>query len=388
VDQSRPVLHVITRLEAGGAPLSVLPLLEGLTRAGIPIELVTGITPPPALDMLPEAQALGIPIYIIPSLRRDPHLYYDLKSLLVMRQIFRRRRPLLVHAHTSKAGFIARLAALLADSSIKRIYSPHGTILQGYFTSYKRGFFTWLERIAAHWTDAIIGLTVEESESYLDAGIGSRHKHLQISISIDRDTFAPPDPPSRLTKRRAQAVEDEEVLLISVGRLVPVKDHATLVRGLCLLKDTSTPWKCWIVGSGPEKEQIHRMVVEEGLQDRVRLWGYREDVNRLMSLADIFVLTSVNEGFGRVLLEAMAARLAIVATNVGGVPTVLEEGKAGYMVPPRDPGTLAEALDRLITSPDEREEWARLGYERVRTAFDLETTVQQHITLYKRVLRA
>ncbi|MCK4351312.1 MAG: glycosyltransferase, partial [Candidatus Krumholzibacteria bacterium] len=290
-----------------------------------------------------------------------------------------------VHAHTSKAGFLARFAALLAGVRV-RIYSPRGTILEGYFTGPRRWFFTRLERLSARWTHAIIGLTSEESESYLAAGIGRPEQHLHIPVGIDSDAYSPPDETTRLRTRREESVGDDEVLIISTGRLVPVKDHATLIRGLNLLKDLDTPWRCWIIGSGPEEKRLQSMIQELSLEKQVRLWGYKRNVNQLLGLGDIFALTSVNEGFGRALLEAMAARLAVVATEVGGVPTVLDKGKVGFLVPPADPEALAEVLRQLIRSPDERLKWAQLGYERVRAVFNLETTVVQHIELYERLL--
>ena len=382
---SRPILHVITRLEAGGAPRSVLLLLEGLARKGLPVELATGSTPPPAEDLLPEAQSLGIPIHVISSLKRSPNPWTDLKALISIWRLIRRRRPLLVHAHTSKAGFIGRLAALLAGAQ-RRVYSPRGTILEGYFTGLKRWIFTRLERLSAHWTDVIIGLTPEESQSYLKAGIGKPKQHVHIPIGIDPSTFAPPDPQTRLQRRRHYNVMDEEVLIITSGRLAPVKDHVTLIRGLKLLNEKLTSWKCWILGSGTEEARIRDLIRQFHLEDRVRLWGQIKNTAELLGLGDILVLTSINEGFGRVLLEAMSARLAIVATAVGGVPSVLDGGTAGRLIQPRNPRELAEALELFVLSPAEREAYAAAALKRVSTTYNLETTIQQHINLYESLL--
>ncbi len=108
---ARLVLHVITRLEAGGAPVSMLLLLKGLTEAGYPCELATGLTPPPTRDLLPEAQNLGFPVHVIPSLKRNPNPLSDLRALGALKRLMRERSPALIHAHTSKAGFLGRLAA-------------------------------------------------------------------------------------------------------------------------------------------------------------------------------------------------------------------------------------------------------------------------------------
>jgi glycosyltransferase involved in cell wall biosynthesis len=158
------------------------------------------------------------------------------------------------------------------------------------------------------------------------------------------------------------------------------------VRGLALLPADLPPWRCWIVGAGPEQEGLSRLITESGLAGRVRLTGHTDEVPRLLGLGDLFLLTSVNEGFGRVLLEAMAAGLPVVATSVGGIPSVLDDGKVGRLVPPRNPDALAGVLAPLLLDSGERARLARLGRERVRTAYSLEAGVQQHRELYRRVL--
>lgn len=385
MESSRPVLHIITRLEAGGAPRSVIELLDGLKKHGVNVELATGLTPPPAPDFLPEAEALGIPVHVIQSLRRAPNPWHDLRALLQLRRLIRRIRPRLVHVHTSKAGFLGRLAARLVGRT-PCIYTPRGTILEGYFGRSALWLFTRLDRLAAGWTDRIIGLTPEESESYLEAGIGHPGQYVNIPVGIDPDRLTPVDDDQRRSLRQAAGLAEDEVLIAWVGRLVPVKDPLTLVRGLARLADTGTSWKCWISGEGPLEGALRELIRGEGLDERVELRGHVAEIPGLMRTADLFVLTSRNEGFGRVLLEAMASGLPVVATDVGGVPTVLMKGKAGILVAPGDPEALAAALRPLISSEEERRRWADAGRNAVRSAFDLQSTVRKHIQVYEDVL--
>jgi glycosyltransferase involved in cell wall biosynthesis len=387
MDSTRPVLHVITRLESGGAPRSVIELLDGLTKLGVNVELATGLTPPPARDLLPEAEALGIPVHVIPSLRRAAHPWRDLRALLQLRRLIRRLRPQLVHVHTSKAGFLGRLAARMVRRT-PCVYTPRGTILEGYFSRSAVWLFTRLDRLAAGWTDRIIGLTQEESESYIEAGIGRPEQHLTIPVGIDAERFTPVDEDRRRSLRAAAGLKDDEVLIAWVGRLVPVKDPLALIRGLSRLADSGSDWRCWIVGEGPLEEEVRELVEAKGLGERVELRGHTEDIPGVMRIADLFVLTSANEGLGRVLLEAMASHLPVVATEVGGVPTVLMKGKAGILVRPGDPEALAAALRPLISSREDRRRWADAGREAVRSAFDLQSTIRKHIQVYEDVLAA
>jgi glycosyltransferase involved in cell wall biosynthesis len=385
MEGSRPVLHIITRLESGGAPRSVIELLDGLKKQGVDVELATGLTPPPAQDLLPRAEALGIPVHVIPSLRRAANPWHDLRALLQLRRLIRRIRPRLVHVHTSKAGFLGRLAARLVDRT-PCIYTPRGTILEGYFGRSALWLFTRLDRLAAGWADRIIGLTQEESESYLEAGIGRPEQHLTIPVGIDPDRFTPVDDDQRRSLREAAGLSANEVLIIWVGRLVPVKDPLALIRGLTRLADSGSRWICWISGEGPLEDEVRELVKAEGLDDRVELRGHAEDIPGLMRVADLFVLTSTNEGLGRVLLEAMASGLPVVATDVGGVPTVLMKGEAGILVAPGDPEALAAALRPLISSEKERRRWAEAGREAVCRSFDLQSSIRKHIQVYEDVL--
>ncbi|MFO7768240.1 MAG: glycosyltransferase [bacterium] len=377
-----PVLHVVTRLEAGGVPLSLLPLLEGLHERGLEVELATGLTEPPARDMLDAARTLDIPLHVVPSLVRDPHPLKDLTALFTLRRIMLRGGHRVVHTHTSKGGFIGRLAGVLAGVPV-RVYSPHGTILEGYFTGWKRRLFTALERRAARWTHAIVGLTPEESRSYLEAGIGEPSQHVQIPVSIDPAPYRSPPEERRQEGRRKRGIGEDEVVIVNVGRLVPVKDQATLLHALALLPG-GLDWSCWFIGDGPDRDVLETLSEQLGVGGRVRFLGHREDVPDLLPLADIFALTSVNEGFGRVILEAFAAHLAVIATRVGGVPTVVEEGRAGMLVPPKDPEALAARLRDLIRDREARERLVREG-EHLLDRYSRERVVSDHIALYRRL---
>lgn len=380
-----PILHVITRLEAGGAPNTLLLLLEGLVREGLPVELATGLTPPPALDLLPRARALGIPVHVIPSLRRDMHPLYDLRALARLWGLMRKRLPVLVHAHTSKGGFLGRLAAVLAGIG-PRIYTPHGTILSGYFTGPAQRFYTSLERMAARWTDTIVGLNRLETEAYLEAGIGRPEQHIQIPNGIPLGRFGRLSREERASKRDAAGIAPEEVVLITVGRLVPVKDHRTLIEGLHHLAGDPAPWRLWIVGEGPERPALEGLVAESGMAGRIEFLGQREDVPDLLGQSDLFLLTSLNEGFGLVLVEAMASGLPVVATDVGGIPEVVTAEETGVLVPPSDPERVAGAVRRLLRDPELRNRMGNAGEARTRALFGVDRMIERTVALYRELI--
>ncbi len=383
----RPILHVITRLEAGGAPNTLLLLLEGLVREGLPVELATGVTPPPASDLLPEAESLGIPVHVIPSLRRNFSPLHDLQALIGLRRLMSRSQPALVHTHTSKGGFLGRLAARQAGIA-PRIYTPHGTVLTGYFPVPVQRFYECLERTAARWTDRIVGLNRLESHAYMEAGIGHPEQHMQIANGIRLEQFARPPDAERERMRNAAGLAPEELLMVTIGRLVPVKDQRTMLLGLHLLGGGLPPWRLWIVGDGPKRPDLESLVTDLAMTDRVAFLGQRDDVSELLGLSDLFLLTSLNEGFGLVLVEAMASRLPVVATKVGGVPEVVVDGKTGLLVPSSDPGALAEAVGRLLRDRGLRDSMGEAGEDRARACFGADRMVSETVALYRALLPA
>ncbi len=380
-----PILHVITRLEAGGAPNTLLLLLEGLAARGVAVELATGLTEPPAEDLLPRARELGFPIHVVPSLRRDLHPLQDIAALFSLWRLMRRIRPVLVHAHTSKGGFLGRLAALLAGVK-PRLYTPHGTVLTGYFRSVPQRLFAWLERLSARWTTRIIGLNRLETEAYLAVGIGRALQHDQIPNGIELERFAPLPEPERTQRRSDAGLGADEVVMITVGRLVPVKDQRTQIEALAQMGIDREAWRLWIVGEGPERAPLEELSRQKGLTDRVIFLGQRDDVPDLLGLADLFLLTSINEGFGLVLVEAMACALPVVATRVGGIPEVVADGTSGILVPAGDLPALARALERLIANPELRRRMGERGRKIALKNYSAKRMVARTLELYGEIL--
>jgi glycosyltransferase involved in cell wall biosynthesis len=169
-------------------------------------------------------------------------------------------------------------------------------------------------------------------------------------------------------------------LLIAVGNLYPVKDHATLLRALSLLPD---PWLA-IAGRGGEEENLRRLARELGIAERVHLLGLRDDIPRLLAAGDVFVQPSRSEGLPLAVLEAMAQQIPIVATDVGGVGEAVGDGKTGYLVRPGDPAGLAAAVGRILDSPDRGAALAAAANARVREEFSVEHMLHRYREIYLR----
>lgn len=378
------VLHVITRLERGGAPAVLLEVLRRCDKRQFEHHIATGLAQEPEKDMIAFARDMGFQVFVITALIRDIHPFLDIYALSKLYFLILRGRYDIVHCHTSKGGFIGRLAARLANVKCI-IYSPHGDIFEGYFGKIKTRFFIWLERFSARFTDKIITLTKSGIEPYLKAGIGQKSQFDYIYNGVDIESLRKRKV-DRIQKRREIGVENECSLIVTAGRLVPVKGQTYLISAIAQVITEIPNIRLVFLGDGELRGELSGQVKTLGLEKQVLFLGMRSDVPEIISCGDLFVLPSVNEGFGVVLLEAMAMRCPIVATNVGGVPEVVLDGETGILVPPGDPVQLARGIIQLLKDTSLAFKMAECGYQRLEDCFDVRETVSKTEHLYKELL--
>ncbi|MBM4065248.1 MAG: glycosyltransferase family 4 protein [Planctomycetes bacterium] len=378
------VLHVITRLERGGAPAVLLEVLRRCDTSQFEHHIATGLSQAPEDDMISFAKDTGFRVVVIPSLIRDIHPFLDIYALLKLYFLILRSRYDIVHCHTSKGGFIGRLAARMANVKCI-IYSPHGDIFEGYFGEIKTRFFIWLERFSARFTDKIITLTKSGIGPYLKAGIGQKSQFDYIYNGIDVESLEKRKV-DRIQKRQELGIENEYFLIVTAGRLVPVKGQTYLISALAQVITEIPNIRLVLLGDGELRGELSGQVKTLGLEKQVLFPGMRSDVPEIISCGDLFVLPSVNEGFGVVLLEAMAMGCPIVATNVGGVPEVVLDGETGILVPPGDPVELAGGIIQLLKDTSLAVKMAECGYQRLKACFDIRETVSKTEHLYKELL--
>ena len=379
------VLNIITRLERGGAPQALLETIRRMS-PDIHIDLATGQADEAHLDLTQEVIDSGMPLIVIPTLRRSPHPLRDLQALRHLIRIIRAGNYDIVHTHTSKAGFLGRIAARHCKTTLV-IHSPHGTILEGYFSSFVTKFYAYLERITAPLAKRIICLTAREIDQYLQAKIGHRDQYVVIYNGINIDTFSTMTQP-RQEIRNSLNLTQEAVVCITVGRLVPVKGQINLINAFPKVMAQHPNTHLLIVGEGELHKELLQQVNHLNLTKNIHFLGWRSDIPNLLGASDIFVLPSLNEGLGLVLLEAMAQHLPTIATHVGGVPEVVEDGKTGLLVPAQSPHALTQAINQLIASPTQRQEMGEAGYQRAVNTFSIETTVEKTENIYRTLMGA
>jgi glycosyltransferase involved in cell wall biosynthesis len=368
------VMRIIARLNVGGPAIHVSLLTVGLQDAAYQSTLVTGVVEPDEGDMTYLARDLGIEPVVIPTLRREISPIADLKTLAALVRLMHRLRPHVVHTHTAKAGFVGRLAAALCHVPVV-VHTFHGHIFKGYFGRAKTLLFIWLERLAARGSDVILTVSQRLKDDLVAYGIAPEEKIKIVPLGLKLLPLTDLDA-LRGSFRREGGFSTETPLVGIIGRLVPIKNHELFLAAASQVSRVRPEVRFAIIGDGERREVLEALVEESGLAGRVCFAGWRDDLPRIYADLDVVVISSNNEGTPVSIIEAMAARVPVVATSVGGVPDLLREGQLGTLVPPEDAGAMAEAILRTLSAPlqprlAEAQEWALARYEADRLIADV-----------------
>ena len=380
------ILHIITRMEEGGAPRMLLGLFSRLDKAEFVQHLASGPSPT-GNDLLFDAGEMGMTIYKIPTLARNPNPLQDIRSLVFLIALIKEGTYDIIHTHTSKAGFIGRLAAHRAGKR-RVIYSPHGNIFTGYFSRPETWVYTLMERAAARWCSRIVTLSGIGAEQFLAKKIGKRAHYRPIPNGIDISSFVTAK--NRSGARRELGWGKQDIGIAAVGRLEVIKGHRDLVAAAPHIVDGLKNIgfvRFLIVGDGPEMASLQAKVLRLGLAKRFSFVGFRKDVAYLLSAADLLAMPSLNEGMGLSIVEAMVLSLPVVATDVGGISDVVEDGVTGILVPPREPKSLANSCVDILKDPKRAMSMGHAGKKRAMAYFDIERMIRSYASLYRELMR-
>lgn len=369
-------MRVITRLNIGGPARQALllskelqPEFDTLLVAGTP-EQVEGELGDP-----------DVPVHRLP-LVRPIQAQTDTKAFLAMRKLLSSVRPRLVHTHMAKAGAITRSAVASIDPRPKVVHTYHGHVHEGYFGPVAQKAFLSIERALAKRTDLLIAISPEVKESLLELGIGREEQYRTIPLGFDLSEHLRVEH-SQGRLRSQLRVSPNTPLLGSVGRLVPIKDLSTLLRAMVDVPEAHLA----VLGDGESRGALEELSRNLGLADRVHFTGWYTDVPGAMSDLDLVVLSSLNEGTPVSLIEAGACARAVVATDVGGVRFVVDDGTTGLLCPPGEPTALAESMKALLADRERRRRMGEAGRERARGRFHKDRLLRDIRDLYEEVLQ-
>ena len=366
------VLRLATRLNIGGPARQCLLLTKSLADE-FPTTLAAG-TPPPEEGELTDPEVVVRRLPLVRPFRAGA----DGRALAATRALLREVRPTILHTHMAKAGTVGRLAAATLRPRPITVHTFHGHVLDGYFPAPVEKAILAAERLLARRTDVLIAVSPQVRESLVDLGVGAAERWRVVPLGLELGPFAAVAEPSGRLRRRI-GLADDVPLVGAVGRLVPIKDLATLVRAVARLDGVHLA----LVGEGEQRAELEELVAALGVGGRVHMPGWADDVAAWMADLDVVALTSRSEGTPVALIEALAAGRPVVATSVGGVPFVVRHGATGWLVPPGDSVAVAEALQAALADPAEGTRRSAAGRTEVLDRFGSERLVADIRSLYR-----
>ncbi|MBI1923530.1 glycosyltransferase [Candidatus Poribacteria bacterium] len=296
----------------------------------------------------------------------------DPRITIQLWRVFKQEKPHIVHTHAWGTLCEGVIAAKLAGVPVI-VHGEHGTI-----ECRKKNI--WIQRLLWGATDQVLSVS-DMLRKELATEIGFPLEKIKPIINgVDTQKFSVFSNKERLKNTLGKSPDD--VVIGTVGRLVPVKDYSTFLKALQILLKAGKEFHAIFVGDGPLNGELQCLANELRLSKNVTFLGNRHDIPDLLNTMDIFVLTSLHEGISNTILEAMACGLPVVATNVGGTPEIVEDGKTGILVSVQNPDELAGVIEILIENKELRGKMGKQGRRRVEENFSLERMVKNYEGLY------
>jgi glycosyltransferase involved in cell wall biosynthesis len=382
------VLQVIGRLNMGG-PAHIVALLSGRRFDPDRYEtlLVHGTLAPGEASLADLAAEEGATMRFVPELRQPVQPLQDSRALLKLIRLAREFKPHVVHTHTAKAGFLGRQAALTVRPRPAIVHTYHGHVLEGYFGAAKARLYLELERALARVSDCLIGVSQATVDDLVRLGVAPRERFRVLPLGLDLDRFAELPSALRVESRGELGIGADDVLLVFVGRLVPIKRLDLLLGALAQARESEPRLRLAVVGDGEERSRLESRAAGLGIGGDVHFLGYRRELRPIFAAADVAVLSSDNEGTPVSLIEAAAAGLPAVATDVGGVREVVSE-ETGILVPRDDAAALAEAMLRMAADAGRRQSYGRAAHRRAIDRYGAERLLGDTDELYRELVAA
>jgi len=381
------IIHIITRLDRGGSAQNTFLTCLGLTEK-YELLLVHGLSFESKMTHwekqsvqrgIEKAKDRGIKVVPIPSLVRRIDPLQDLRAFFSLWRLMIQERPSIVHTHTSKPGILGRWAAKMAGVPII-VHTPHGHVFYGHFGPLVSRFFLMVERFTASITDRMVALTEGERNDYIAFSVCDPGRIVTIHSGVEIDRYTKPEVNAE-GKKKSLGLNPKGLVVGTVGWLLPIKGPMYLLKAMARVWQNHPETKLVFVGKGELEDELRAQAFRMGVSKRVAFLGWRDDIPEIMQVLDIFVLPSLNEGMGRVLVEAMAAGRPVVASRVGGIPDLVKHGQNGLLVEPGDIKGLSLEIGKLLNDKKMRDEMGRRG-KIMAPDFGVEEMVERTDALY------
>jgi len=371
----------------GGADENTLFTMEGLNKEKYEIDLITGEEVDESV--FDKVKNNNFNIIQIKGLKWKLNFLYDPIVLIKLINLIGKNHYDIVHTHTTKAGILGRIAARIAGVPII-VHGLHGSTFEAFDSSLLNRLLFLFERLTGRFTDAYISVSKLLSKKYIEKGIGKKGSYHTVYSGMELRTFYSAREKIDCRKKRKElGIGLEDFVIGNVGRLETRKGHEFLIDAFKNLaeKQKEDQVKLLIIGDGNKREYLESHVKELSLEGKVIFTGYRKDVEELMAVMDIFVLSSLREGLPRVLVQAAAVGMPSIAFNVDGVPEIIRDNCNGFLVKVKDLEWLENRMAKYMNNKELVLQHGRNGREFIKNKWSIKGMVDRIDKIYLDLVR-
>jgi len=371
------VMRIIARMNVGGPAVQVSGLMRGFNSVDFDHRLYTGFCTADEADYL-DMVASDVKAVRIEGFGRRVSIGGDIKAFVTLVKEMRSFKPHVIHTHTAKAGFLGRIASMVSLQPSIRVHTFHGHLLNGYFGPFKRALVVLAEKSLAMFTIQLLAVGDKVRLDLLAAGIGNSKKFGLVPPGLEISKL-----PNKVISQEFFGLQSSKLQCAFIGRVTRIKRPDRFLDVVSEIKNRGVAIEFFIAGDGELLETCRERIFDESLP--VKILGWQSDIERVLSAADIVVLTSDNEGTPLSLIQAGMIGLPVVTTRVGSVPEVVLDGKTG-IITNLDVQEIADALEKLASSNELRTQLGAAAKVFTLANFGVKQLVNKHEELYKRLL--
>ena len=371
------VMRIIARMNVGGPAVQVSGLMQHLDSSEFDHRLYTGFCAANESDYL-DTVAKDINAIRIEGFGRRVNLGGDLRAFLSLVKEIRSFKPHIIHTHTAKAGFLGRIASIVSFHPSIRVHTFHGHLLNGYYGSFKRFLIVLAEKILAMFSNQLLAVGDKVRQDLLTAGVGRLKKFSLMPPGLQISEL-----PNNSASRDFYGLSSQKIECAFIGRVTRIKRPDRFLDVVSEIKKRGVDLEFFMAGDGELLENCRARISAGDLP--VKVLGWQSNIEKVLSAADIVILTSDNEGTPLSLIQAGMAVLPVVSTRVGSVPEVVLDEVTG-IITSLDVQEIADALEKLANSAELRAQMGATAQEFTLSNFGVDRLVHDHKLLYKKLI--
>jgi glycosyltransferase involved in cell wall biosynthesis len=364
-------------MNVGGPAIQISGLMQHLSKDSFQQLLITGYCDEGELDFL-DSSDLEIPVTRVVGFGRSIGGVSEIRAFFQIRKLIQDFDPHIIHTHTAKAGVLGRVASISTFKSQIRIHTFHGHLLHGYFGRFKTNLVILVERVLARFTHRLVAVGEKVRDELLAEKIGEFEKYVVVGPGLELRAL-----PGRKTAQEILGLQNHQFTVSWVGRLVPIKAPHRIIDIARACTKNEVGVRFLIVGDGPLRDELEELATRENLS--IRFLGWQSDIEPVLAVTDLMLLTSLNEGMPVSLIEAQMAGIPVISTDVGSVSEVVQNLKSGYCLN-YNPLEFAKRIHEIADNPSLQKKFSAAAQAHAQHNFSLKRLIDDYTSLYLKTI--